>query len=61
MTHDLIKIESKVLRYCLKKINRIDLANNLDYLSEKDIHEVYTTLLKYYKEEKKCLNVQNKC
>lgn len=49
MNKDLIRIERKILRYCLIKFKRYDLADSLDLFSDKDIHEMFLKIFKIYK------------
>ena len=50
MDKEIIRIERKILRYCLIKIKREDLAENLDFFNDYEIHQMYLEICKKYKE-----------
>lgn len=51
MNKELIRIERKILRYCLRKIKRDDLADNLDLFNDTEIHQMYVEITRRFKEE----------
>ena len=49
MNKEIIRIERKILKYCLRRINRNDLVDSLDSFSDNEIHDMYLKICKIYK------------